>query len=125
MNSNNAEKNKNLYWKTPTVYFVDGRQVFISNNYPLLSYKIIKVDKIDKIKSHKKHVSFNLDKTQILNTYSAEEYDRGCIDSIMYLRTLQRINQNEWNNIVNELNDFKKNEMVSHKDSLHNLRLHK
>lgn len=115
-------KKKQLYWKNPTVYLVNDRQIFILNNYPSLDYKVITVN-IDK--PFKKHVSFNLDKNEILNTYSPDEYDRTSIDSILYLKSLQRLNQNEWNNIITELNNFKMNEMISHKDSISNIKIHK
>lgn len=128
----------NINWNTPTVYLVDGRQVFISNNYTNIDYNVIKVDEYkrkDKIKNNqyknklrsskdKKKVSFDLDKTTIEETYSRFEYDRSPIDSVIYLRALQRININEWNEIFTELNNFKTNEMDVHKESLNNIKIH-
>lgn len=128
----------NVNWNTPTVYLVDGRQVFISNNYTNLNYNIIKIaeyigKKIEKktkneykkrLRNNKKKVSFNMDKTQVLTTYSNEEYDRTPIDSVVYLRTLQRINQEDWNNIFIDLNKYKTQEMIVHKDSINNVRIH-
>ena len=97
------------------VYLVDGRNVFMSENYSLLNYNIIK---IDLNKPNKKRVTFNIAKNTILTTYSSDEYDRKSIDSLAYLRTLQRISQNEWNSIMHDLNNYKMNEMIVHKDSL-------
>lgn len=134
-------------WTNPTVYLVDGRQVFISNNYPHLNYTIIKIKsdsinkkiksleldtktnktniKNEKIKRNncKKNVTFN-DYPEIVDTYSKNEYDRSPIDSIIYLRTLQRINIKEWKIIFSELNKYKLQEMPVHKDSIQNIKIH-
>ena len=121
-------------WSNPTVYLVDGRQVFVSNNYPHLDYKIIKINsnsyeilkksKIENKKTNnKKSVTFN-DNINIIDTYSKNEYDRSPIDSIIYLRTLQRINFKEWKNIFTELNKYKLEEMIVHKDSVQNVKIH-
>lgn len=127
-------------WENSTVYLVDGRQVFVSNNYPNLNYTIIKVKsntkkKEKQIKSKqdfneskkqnksKKRVTFN-NIVNINNTYSDDEYDRSPIDSIIYLRTLQRINGDEWKDIFSELNQYKLQEMQVHKDSIQNVKIH-
>lgn len=153
INNNSNVKNSSL-WVKPIVYLVDGRQVFITDNYPNLNYTIIKVDtnKILKIKDFKKpkyslknnkskksslkhdtitsqsknnnkKVTFN-NIVNINNTYSNEEYDRSPIDSIIYLRTLQRVNLDEWKNIFTELNQYKLQEMIVHKDSINNVKIH-
>ncbi len=128
-------------WDNPTVYFVDGRQVFITNNCPNFNYKIIQIENYkgnnknsgvintikkykNKLRNHKKQVRFDMNKTEITNTYSHDEYDRTQIDSAVYLHTLQRINKEEWNSIFIELNNYKTHEMLVHKDSINNVKIH-
>jgi len=47
-------------------------------------------------------------------TYSTQEYDRYMIDSILYQRSFNRISDNEWCDILNELLNYKRNEMIVH-----------
>lgn len=128
-------------WENSTVYLVDGRQVFISNNYPNLNYTIIKVKSNTKKQNQKpkqkvndliepkiqnkikKQVTFN-NIVNINNTYSRDEYDRSPIDSVIYLKTLQRINVDEWKDVFTELNQYKLQEMPVHKDSIQNVKIH-
>lgn len=71
-----------------------------------------------------KVVSFNLDKNKIYNTYSILEYDRIPIDSILYLRCYKKISDYEWLKIFENLNYYKTREMIVHKESVENIRLH-
>lgn len=71
-----------------------------------------------------KIVSFNLDKNRIYNTYSILEYDRIPIDSILYLRCYKKISDYEWFKIFENLNYFKTREMIVHKESVENIKLH-
>lgn len=72
----------------------------------------------------KKSVNFNLNKNTIHEVYSEDEYDRHQIDSILYLKCYKRINQNEWSDIFIKLNYYKMEEMIVHKESLKNTKLH-
>lgn len=72
-----------------------------------------------------KRVSFNESSNKTHITYSKEEYDRFQIDSILYRYSYQKINQNEWKSVFEELNHYKCTEMIVHRDSIGNLRLHK
>ena len=71
-----------------------------------------------------KQVSFNLDNNKTYTTYSHKEYNRYQIDSILYQKAYNRIKFEEWQRIWLELNLFKIDEMIVHKDSLKNTRLH-
>lgn len=71
-----------------------------------------------------KRVGFDDAQNKTYETYSREEYDRFPIDSVLYLYGYRRISQHEWNSIFIELNHYKCTEMIVHKSSLHNLRLH-
>lgn len=70
-----------------------------------------------------KKVTFNLEKNKIYQTYSSIEYDRHQIDSTLYLFSLKRISQNEWFDMMHELNKYKTNEMQVHIDSIHNTKI--
>ena len=61
----------------------------------------------------KKKVCFN-DDIVIFETYSKDDYDRYMIDSILYQRSFNRISDDEWCTILNELINYKKNEMIVH-----------
>jgi hypothetical protein len=71
-----------------------------------------------------KSVQFNLDNTIFCYTYSNEEYDRYPIDSIMYLRCYNKVSDFDWINMLENLNLFKICEMIVHKNSLNNTRIH-
>jgi len=64
------------------------------------------------------HVVFNLDKNETFYTYSNQEYDRMQIDSVMYKRCYNKISNEEWEDLIRELNFYKLNEMQSHKNEL-------
>lgn len=71
-----------------------------------------------------KVVSFNLNDNTIHETYSSDTYDRSVIDSILYRKAYNRVSDAEWQEVLMSLNKYKIEEMISHKDSLHNLRLY-
>lgn len=56
--------------------------------------------------------------------YSSDEYDRSQIDSFVYRKSYMRITHYEWTIAMKELNNYKLNEMIVHKDSVHNTRIH-
>lgn len=61
----------------------------------------------------------------IYTTYSPDEYDRHTIDSILYKKCFKRISNEEWNNVLKNLNNFKIEDMIVHKSSLFNTKLSK
>lgn len=68
-----------------------------------------------------KSVVFNLDKNEIKETYSGDEYLRFQIDSVLYRRGYSNlVSDEEWNNIYITLDLYKLYEMKVHKDSFHN-----
>lgn len=72
-----------------------------------------------------KVVSFNLDDNKIYDTYSVSEYDRGIsIHSVIFLRYCNKISDYEWFSLFEQLNQFKIKEMIVHKESVSNTRLH-
>lgn len=76
-------------------------------------------------KCTKQHsVGFCLESNITHATYSSDEYDRHVIDSILYLKCMNRVPEKEWHAVFQELNEFKLTEMVTHKDSLHNIKMH-
>lgn len=72
-----------------------------------------------------KRVTFKESSNITYITYSKEEYDRFQIDSILYLYLYQKISNHEWKSVFEELNHYKCTEMIVHRDSIGNLRLHK
>lgn len=66
-----------------------------------------------------KKVKFN-DNSVIYKTYSFNEYDRGSIDSILYQKCYQKISEKEWFDILKELSDYKRFEMIVHINNLVN-----
>lgn len=67
-----------------------------------------------------KKVSFDLSKNEILPTYSGTVYDRGQIDSILYMKSYRRISDEEWSNMYIKLDLYKMYEMPVAKDSIKN-----
>lgn len=67
-----------------------------------------------------KSVNFDLSKNQIYTTYSEQEYDRTCIDHVLYRRAYQRISDEEINAIYVNLDLYKLYEMPVHKNSFKN-----
>jgi hypothetical protein len=70
-----------------------------------------------------KNVSFNLEQNQVYDTYSNKEYDRAMIDSVLYLRSYNRISDKEWNQVLHELDQYKFKDMLIHKQSLKNIHI--
>ncbi|NDC96412.1 hypothetical protein EB118_15440 [bacterium] len=70
-----------------------------------------------------KRVTFN-DNCVYFETYSIDIYDRYPIESTIYKLCYKRISNKDWIKIHEELNKYKHQEMVVHKDSLHNTRFH-
>ena len=70
------------------------------------------------------HVIFNLTNNKVYYTYSPSDYDRMQIDSIMYKKCFNKISEQEWQEIINELNHYKLNEMIVHTESIQNTRIH-
>jgi hypothetical protein len=62
----------------------------------------------------KKHCTFNDGINMTYETYSSDEYDRHCIDSILYQKLYNRISDYEWLLLLSELNTYKKKEMIIH-----------
>uniref|UniRef100_A0A6C0E1Z0 Uncharacterized protein n=1 Tax=viral metagenome TaxID=1070528 RepID=A0A6C0E1Z0_9ZZZZ len=85
---------------------------------------MIEFDVFFKTKNSSPKVSFN-QYVEVFTTYSAYEYDRSPIDSVLYKKCLKRIPEWQWMNIFITLNDFKSNTMPVHKDSLNNTLLHR
>lgn len=57
-------------------------------------------------------------------TYSADEYSRHPIDSVLYRRSYNRVSDQEWNNIYVILDIYKLYEMNVHKDAFKNNQYH-
>ena len=79
---------------------------------------------VDVIGKKLKNVKFNLEKNSIHLAYSIDEYDRCQIDSILYLKSYNRITDKEWDEIFNNLNYYKTQEMIVHKESIKHTRKH-
>lgn len=69
-------------------------------------------------------VRFDLSKNQTFDMYSNCEYNRYPIDSILYLRCYRKVSDTDWRTIMDNLNYYKTTEMIVHRDSVHNTRLH-
>jgi len=67
-----------------------------------------------------KSVSFNLNNNKIFDTYSQYEYDRSCIDHVLYRHAYKRISDSEIKTIYVNLDLYKLYEMPVHKKSLIN-----
>jgi hypothetical protein len=65
-----------------------------------------------------KNVQFDLSSNKIYYTYSQNEYDRFPIDSILFKKCYNKITQEEWERDQRELLQYKRFEMVLHKDSM-------
>lgn len=71
-----------------------------------------------------KRVHFDLSDNKIYETYSHSEYSRNPIDYVLYRKSYNRISDSQWRELLISLNTYKITEMVVHKDSLCNVRLH-
>ncbi len=67
-----------------------------------------------------KKVDFDLSKNIVYTTYSGDEYDRYCIDSVMYKRCYNKITELELIQIFIELDLYKLYEMKIHSNSYYN-----
>ena len=67
-----------------------------------------------------KTVNFDLNKNEEFITYSHTEYDRTCIDHVLYRRAYRRISDEEMNAIYVNLDLYKLYEMTVHKSSFKN-----
>jgi hypothetical protein len=67
-----------------------------------------------------KKVSFS-DKITVFSTYNSYEYDRLPSYYFAYLLAYKRINIKEYNEMVDEVNLFKKSEMKCNPESLNNI----
>ena len=61
----------------------------------------------------KKKVTFD-DNIVTYTTYSPKEYDRLCIDSILYQKCHKKISDDDWNIIMRDLFLYKTFEMTVH-----------
>lgn len=75
---------------------------------------------LNSMPNNNKKVTFDLDKNEVRETYSGEEYDRHQIDSIILRRCYNRVSDHEWVQMLQALNEFKSKEMTVHKMSLKN-----
>lgn len=71
-----------------------------------------------------KNVQFDLNRNMIYPTYSRNEYDRSCIDHVLYRRAYRRISDEEMNAIYVNLDLYKLYEMSVHKSSFKNNSYH-
>lgn len=71
-----------------------------------------------------KHVTFNLEYNTEYDAYSSCEYDRIPIPSILYLKYSKKLSDEEWYSELEKINIFKKYEMIIHKSSICNTKLH-
>lgn len=69
-----------------------------------------------------KSVCFDLEKNEVCLVYSMDEYDRMPIDSTLYLKCYNKINASDWRNIQNQLNYYKRTQMIVHCSSICNTR---
>lgn len=71
-----------------------------------------------------KNVNFNLDNNIIGYTYNSEEYDRTPI-YCLYIKLIQnKVDNLKLCNIYKKLNKYKLEEMIIHKESVFNTRIH-
>ncbi len=72
-----------------------------------------------------KRVIIEEENNKSYTTYSSIEYDRFQIESIIYMKSYNRITPTEWKKLFIELNEYKLNEMISHEDSVKNIQIYK
>jgi len=71
------------------------------------------INNTNKQLKYKKQCTFNEQNT-IYETYSSDEYDRHCIDSILYQKLYNKISDYEWSLLLIDLNNYKNKEMIIH-----------
>ena len=57
-------------------------------------------------------------------TYSSQEYDRLCIDHVLYRKAYNRFSDNDMINLYLELDKYKLHEMIIHKNAFSNNTFH-
>ena len=57
----------------------------------------------------------------IYETYAPDEYDRHCIDSILYQKIYNRVTDSEWKTLMKDLDIYKSQEMVIHISNINNV----
>jgi hypothetical protein len=67
----------------------------------------------------RKKISF-AENPNVYVTYSRDEYDRSCIDSLLYRKCFNRVSHYEWLFALRELDYYKTSIMIVHKASLRN-----
>lgn len=63
-------------------------------------------------------------KVQKFITYTNKEYDRTCIDHVLYRKAYKQISNEEMNSLYICLDLYKLYEMPVHKESIHNILFH-
>jgi hypothetical protein len=71
-----------------------------------------------------KNVKFDLDRNNIYITYSSEDYDRTTIDCILKMKLYGKVTIQDWDQIWIDMNRYKTTEMINHKNSINNIKLH-
>ena len=71
-----------------------------------------------------RRVSFSLNNNIIHYTYSRHEYDRSCIDHVLYRHAYKRLSDEDMKAIYVNLDLYKLYEMPIHKESLINNAYH-
>jgi hypothetical protein len=57
----------------------------------------------------------------IYETYAPDEYDRHCIDSILYQKIYNRVTDSEWKILMKDLDIYKSQEMIIHISNINNV----
>lgn len=57
----------------------------------------------------------------IYETYAPDEYDRHCIDSILYQKIYNRVTDSEWKTLMKDLDIYKSQEMIIHISNINNV----
>jgi len=71
-----------------------------------------------------KNVQFNLNNNKTHTTYSQIDYDRTCIDHVLYRYAYKKLSSEDMNSIYVNLDLYKLYEMPVHKNSLKNNTYH-
>lgn len=71
-----------------------------------------------------KNVGFNLEKNRIYETYNSDEYDRKPIYCLYIKLITNQIQNFKIINIFQKLNKYKLEEMIVHKESVSNTKIH-
>jgi hypothetical protein len=71
-----------------------------------------------------KNVQFNLDQNRFYETYNSDEYDRKPIYCLYIKLITNKIQSLKITNIFQKLNKYKLEEMIVHKESVSNTKIH-